>query len=99
MDVVVLRCGEGQGMREEVLQACGLVKTGGALSTCVAERYPHIHMSTCVAERYPHVGSQGRGQQQGNGNGATAVQGSTVPLLPQQASGVCSETEMRVWQQ
>ena len=35
MDVVVLRCGEGQEMREEELRACGLVKTGGALSTCV----------------------------------------------------------------
>jgi hypothetical protein len=35
MDVVVLRCGEGQEMREEELRACGLVKTGRALSTCV----------------------------------------------------------------
>jgi hypothetical protein len=35
MDVVVLRCGDGQEMREGELWVCGLVKTGGALSACV----------------------------------------------------------------
>eukprot|EP01047_Picozoa_sp_COSAG01_P024221 COSAG01_NODE_1491_length_10131_cov_5.872508_1_plen_71_part_00 len=33
--MVVLRCGDGQEMREGELWVCGLVKTGGALSACV----------------------------------------------------------------
>jgi hypothetical protein len=53
MDVVVLKCGDGQEMREGELQACHLVKTGGALSACVIghNHYPlsfftHVTAST-----------------------------------------------------
>eukprot|EP01047_Picozoa_sp_COSAG01_P064950 COSAG01_NODE_8682_length_2697_cov_23.461124_4_plen_74_part_00 len=44
MDVVVLRCGLQQEMREEELWVCDFLKTGGALSTCVI-RHNHYPLS------------------------------------------------------
>jgi hypothetical protein len=38
MDVVVLRCGDGQEMREGELRVCGLVK--------LVERYRHVSLDT-----------------------------------------------------